>query len=82
MGGAWYEKRKILRFMCTETIHKQGKAHGSNFAHTLSLFCSKIEAKKIENDSNPTPKRTPGATRDPKMVDKVAPRATQGAQRD
>ena len=29
-----------------KAIHKQGRTHGSNSAHSLGVFCSKIKAKK------------------------------------
>ena len=82
LGVASYEKRKNLWLMYTKTRHEQGKKQGSRFAHILELFCSKIEAKKVQNGSNLTPKGAPGATRGPNRVGKVIPRATQGAQRD
>ena len=50
-----------------KTIHKQGKTHGSNYAHILLRFCTKIGAKKDQNGSNLAPKGAPGATRAPKM---------------
>ena len=37
--------------MHTKTIHEQGKTHGSNYAHILQRFCTKIGAKKDQNDS-------------------------------
>ena len=70
MGVAWNEKCKNSRFMYTKTIHKQGKTHGSNYAHILQRFCTKIGAKKDQNGSNLAPKGAPGATRAPKMVGK------------
>ncbi len=64
--------------MFTKTIHKQGKTHGSNYAHILQRFRIKIGTKKDQNDSNLVPKGAPGATRAPKMVHEGPQEAPKG----